>query len=134
MNLFRDKGVRIRLKHEEDFLKVKETLTRIGVSSKQENTLYQSCHILHKKGEYAILHFKELFELDGKNSNFSEEDRRRRNTIVDLLEDWDLIEVIDEHKLDEFISLGKLKIIPFKDKSSWNLVPKYTIGVVQKGG
>lgn len=128
MNIFKDKGVRIKLRNDEDFLKIKETLTRIGVSSKQENILYQSCHILHKQGEYAILHFKELFELDGKTSNFSDEDRKRRNTIVDLLEDWELLDVIDEDKLDDFVSLGKIKILSHKDKGSWQLVTKYTVG------
>jgi hypothetical protein len=128
-NLFRGLGVEIRLKSEDDFLKVKETLTRIGVSSKKENILYQSCHILHKQGRYAIMHFKELFEMDGLESDISNTDVGRRNTIACLLEEWGLLDIVDEDKVEEpQISLGKMKILPFKDKDDWELIPKYHIG------
>ena len=128
-NLFRGLGVEIRLKSEDDFLKVKETLTRIGVSSKKENILYQSCHILHKQGRYAIMHFKELFEMDGLESDISNTDVGRRNTIDCLLEEWGLLDIDDEDKVEEpQISLCKMKILPFRDKDEWELIPKYHIG------
>jgi hypothetical protein len=114
--------VEVRLKNAEDFLKIKETLSRVGVASKKEKTLYQSCHILHKQGKYYITHFKELFLLDGKTSDFDENDRGRRNTIVDLLEEWGLLEIISKDKV------AQIKIIAHKEKDEWNLVPKYTIG------
>lgn len=121
--------VEIRLKDEEDFLKVRETLTRIGVSSRRENKLYQSCHILHKRGKYYIVHFKELFGLDGLPSNFSENDVARRNTIIGLLEEWGLVEIVDENKCEEpTASMSQIKIIPYRDKDDWELVPKYHIG------
>ena len=119
----------IRLKAEDDFLKVRETLTRIGVSSKKENKLYQSCHILHKRGKFYIVHFKELFLLDGKEATLSEGDLGRRNRIVALLDEWELVEVIDYSRVESnIIPLNQVKIIPFKEKSKWNLVTKYTIG------
>lgn len=128
-DIFSGKGVEIRLGEEDDFLKVVETLTRIGVASKKDKILYQSCHILHKQGRYAIVHFKELFELDGKKSDFSEEDRGRRNTITKLLQDWDLIKVVDEDQIKEPRSpLSQIKILPFKEKNEWTLSPKYQIG------
>tara|TARA_E500000318_G_C3505111_1_gene189957 strand:- start:359 stop:766 length:408 start_codon:yes stop_codon:yes gene_type:complete len=128
-NLFRGLGIEIRLKSEDDFLKVKETLTRIGVSSKKENVLYQSCHILHKQGRYAIMHFKELFEMDGLESDISNTDKGRRNTITCLLEEWGLLDIVEEEKVEEpQVSLGKMKILPFKDKDNWELIPKYHIG------
>jgi len=119
----------VRLKNAEDFLKVRETLSRIGLASKKDNTLYQSCHILHKQGKYYIVHFKELFMLDGKEATFSEGDIARRNRIVTLLDEWELIEVVDNSKiLNPIAPLNQIKIIPFKEKNSWNLITKYTIG------
>lgn len=121
--------VEVRLRNPEDFLKVKETLSRIGLASKKENTLYQSCHILHKQGRYYIVHFKELFLLDGKQADFSESDVARRNRIVGLLDEWDLVELVDVEKVkDPVAPLNQIKIIPFKEKQNWNLVTKYTIG------
>lgn len=120
------------LEEPDDFLKIKETLTRIGVSSKKEyNTLFQSCHILHKQGRYFIVHFKELFLLDGKPSNFSEDDQARRNTIATLLSDWGLLSISDPNKAANKTSLRQIKIISHKDKNDWNLQPKYTIGNVK---
>jgi hypothetical protein len=124
-----DSLVEVRLKNAEDFLKIKETLSRIGVASKKDKTLYQSCHILHKQGKYYITHFKELFLLDGKSSDFDEGDRGRRNTIVKLLEEWGLLEVVSKEKIVEpQAALSQIKIIAFKEKDEWTLVPKYTIG------
>jgi len=121
--------VEVRLKSPEDFLKVKETLSRIGLASKKENTLYQSCHILHKQGKYYIVHFKELFLLDGKNADLSEGDIARRNKIVNLLSEWELIDQVDYSKTENpEASINQIKIIPFKEKDNWNLVAKYTIG------
>jgi hypothetical protein len=121
--------VEVRLKNAEDFLKIKETLSRVGVASKKEKTLYQSCHILHKQGKYYITHFKELFLLDGKTSDFDENDRGRRNTIVDLLEEWGLLEIVSKDKVvSPKAPLSQIKIIAHKEKDEWNLVPKYTIG------
>ena len=121
--------VEVRLKNSEDFLKVRETLSRIGLASKKDNTLYQSCHILHKQGKYYIVHFKELFLLDGKNADFSEGDLARRNRIVNLLDEWNLIEQVDYDKTETpEAPLNQIKIIPFKEKNKWNLVTKYTIG------
>lgn len=128
-DIFEGLGVEITLKSEEDFLKIKETLTRIGVSSKIEKRLYQSCHILHKRGRYAIMHFKEMFVLDGLDSDISEDDLGRRNTIVKLLVEWGLITVIDPKRYEQpQLSLARLKIIPHKDKKEWTLIPKYHIG------
>tara|TARA_Y100001963_G_C6791431_1_gene455609 strand:- start:2223 stop:2633 length:411 start_codon:yes stop_codon:yes gene_type:complete len=128
-NIFRGLGVEVSLNKEEDFLKIKETLTRIGISSRKENKLYQSCHILHKRGRYAIMHFKELFVLDGLEADISTNDIGRRNTIACLLEEWELLEIIDEDKVeDPQVGLGQLKILPHKDKADWELVPKYHIG------
>ena len=128
-DIFNGVGIEVSLKERDDFLKIKETLTRIGVSSRKEKKLYQSCHILHKRGRYVILHFKELFELDGLKSDVSEEDIARRNTIVGLLEQWDLLDVLEEDDaLEPKLSLAKMKIIPFKEKGEWELIPKYHIG------
>lgn len=119
----------IKLKTEEDFLKVRETLTRIGVSSKKENKLYQSCHILHKRGKFYIVHFKELFALDGLPTDIDDTDIGRRNTIANLLDEWGLVDIVDPKKASEpIVSLAQMKIIPFKDKQNWELVPKYHIG------
>tara|TARA_R100001443_G_scaffold117202_1_gene140429 strand:- start:2926 stop:3330 length:405 start_codon:yes stop_codon:yes gene_type:complete len=128
-DIFKGLGVEIKLNSEEDFLKIKETLTRIGISSRKEKKLYQSCHILHKRGRYAIMHFKELFEMDGLDSNTSDNDIARRNTIVDLLEEWELLEVIEEGFEDEqMANIGQIKILSYKDKGDWELIPKYHIG------
>lgn len=124
-----DQLVEVKLKNAEDFLKIKETLSRIGVASKKDQTLYQSCHILHKQGKYYITHFKELFLLDGKTSDLDENDIARRNTIVSLLEEWGLLEVVSKDKIkDPQATLSQIKIIAFKEKHEWTLVPKYTIG------
>lgn len=121
--------VEIRLKDNEDFLKIKETLTRIGIPSSQDKTLYQSCHILHKQGKYYIVHFKEMFLLDGKASDFTEDDRARRNTIANLLHDWELYDLVDYEKtVSPVVQIKDLKILPFKEKSEWKLVAKYQIG------
>lgn len=128
MNLV-DKLIEINLPNEESFLKVKETLTRIGIASKKEQKLYQSCHILHKQGKYYIVHFKELFMLDGKMNDFSEEDKARRNTIVALLEEWELIKSVDSTLIAEpRAPLSQIKILPHKEKGEWELVAKYSIG------
>jgi hypothetical protein len=121
--------VEVKLKIDEDFLKVRETLTRIGVASKKEQRLFQSCHILHKQGLYYIVHFKELFGLDGKPSNFSEEDIARRNTIANLISEWGLVTLVDAQKTKEPVApMSQIKIIPFKEKDEWELVTKYNIG------
>jgi hypothetical protein len=128
-NLFRGLGVEIKLKNPDDFLKIRETLSRIGVASKKDKILYQSCHILHKKGRFAIMHFKELFILDGKPSNFDESDIARRNTIADLLSQWELIELIDPASIKNLRApLSQIKIVKHGEKSEWNLVVKYSIG------
>lgn len=119
--------VEVRLKKPEDFLKIKETLTRIGISSKDKK-LFQSCHILHKKSKYYIVHFKELFKIDGKPCDISIEDIQRRNAIACLLEEWDLLEIVDKLKVEDKIHIRKMKIIPFKEKNEWELIPKYNIG------
>jgi hypothetical protein len=123
-----DSMVEVTLKQPDDFLKVKETLTRIGVASKKSNTLFQSCHILHKQGKYYIVHFKELFALDGKPSDFSEEDQSRRNTIANLLEEWELVDIVNAEKVANAGSLSTIKVIPFNQKGEWELVAKYNIG------
>ena len=120
--------IEVRLKQPDDFLKVRETLTRIGVASRSENKLYQSCHILHKQGRYYIVHFKELFLLDGKESNFSDNDVQRRNKITKLLSDWGLVEIVNETLVEDASSISQIKIIPYKEKAEWELVPKYSIG------
>lgn len=122
-------GVEVTLKNKEDFLKVKETLTRIGVSSKKDKKLFQSCHILHKRGRYFIMHFKELFILDGLESDIADDDLGRRNTIVKLLVEWGLVEAVDPDEYKEpQLSLARLKIIPHGQKKEWQLIPKYHIG------
>lgn len=121
-------AVEVRLPTPDDFLKVKETLTRMGVPATKEKKLFQSCHILHKRGRYFILHFKELFLLDGKSSNFDDTDRLRRNLIVQFLEDWGLVDVVKHELIKEKIPLNKLRILPFKEKKEWILEAKYTIG------
>lgn len=120
----------ITLNQPDDFLKVRETLTRIGVASRKEQKLYQSCHILHKQGRYFIVHFKELFLLDGKKSNLEENDLFRRNSIAILLSDWGLVEIDNKSAFTECAPLRQIKIIAFKDKAEWELCPKYNIGNV----
>jgi len=121
--------IEAKLGHEEDFLKVKETLTRIGVASRKDQTLYQSCHILHKQGKYYIVHFKELFALDGKPASITEEDIGRRNAIANLLAEWGLVTLVDVNKSkDPVLPITMIKILPFKEKDSWQLVAKYNIG------
>jgi len=118
----------VTIKQPDDFLKVRETLTRIGVASRKDKTLFQSCHILHKQGKYYITHFKELFALDGKNSSLSLNDIQRRNTIALLLQDWNLIEVVQPTLVENKAPLSQIKVLPFKEKSEWNMVAKYNIG------
>lgn len=128
MNLI-DTLVEIKLTEDQNFLKIRETLTRIGVSSRKDKTLYQSCHILHKQGKYYIVHFKELFALDGKQTDFSDDDKGRRNTITALLADWNLLSVVDPNKIAEpKAPLSQIKIITHKEKNEWNLVAKYSVG------
>jgi len=125
--------VEVRLKKDDDFLKIRETLTRIGVASKKEKTLYQSCHILHKQGRYFIVHFKELFALDGKPSNFTESDIARRNTITNLLKEWDLVEIVSDSQTQNPVApISQVKVLPFKEKQEWELVAKYNIGKRKK--
>lgn len=125
--------VEVRIAEDEDFLKIKETLTRIGVASKKDSKLYQSCHILHKQGKYYIVHFKELFALDGKNTDFSDEDKGRRNKIASLLEDWGLVKIVDKDKISNPVAtMNQIKIVPFKEKGDWELIPKYSIGTKKK--
>jgi len=118
----------ITLAEPDDFLKVCETLTRIGVASRKENKLFQSCHILHKQGRYYIVHFKELFMLDGKKSNLEETDMHRRNTIATLLSDWGLLQIQNKEQVKDCAPLRQIKIIGYKDKANWELCPKYNIG------
>jgi hypothetical protein len=121
--------VEVKLRNEDDFLKVRETLTRIGVASKKEKTLYQSCHILHKQGRYFIVHFKELFALDGKPSNMSESDTARRNTIANLLKEWELVDLHRSEQTENPVApISQIKVLPYKEKNEWELVAKYNIG------
>lgn len=128
-DLFKGLGVEVRIAEEEDFLKIKETLTRIGVASRKERKLFQSCHIFHKQGRYAIVHFKEMFIIDGKPSNFSDEDKGRRNKIVNLLQEWGLLKIIEPEKtLEPIASMNQIKIINHKEKNDWSLESKYNMG------
>ena len=122
----------VRLNEPDDFLKVRETLSRIGVASRKDKTLFQSCHILHKQGKYYIVHFKELFALDGKDTNISENDIARRNTIANLLADWGLVDVVGTTKI-EAAPLSQIKVISFKEKGDWKLETKYNIGKKKEG-
>ena len=124
----KDDMIQVMLKEPDDFLKVRETLTRIGVASRKEKKLYQSCHILHKKGQYYIVHFKELFALDGKKANISANDLQRRNRIIQLLSDWGLIEVAKSEEIVDAAPLSQIKVISYKDKGEWSLESKYNIG------
>lgn len=130
-----DNLIEVKINEEEDFLKIKETLTRIGVASRKEKKLYQSCHIFHKQGKYYIVHFKEMFIVDGKPSNFTEEDKGRRNKIIELLQDWDLLKVIVPEKITQPIaSISQIKIISHKEKHDWTLEAKYNIGRKKNNG
>jgi|TARA_R110000822_G_scaffold121953_2_gene255932 hypothetical protein len=130
VNWTQEDMLEVGLKEPDDFLKVRETLSRIGVASRKERTLYQSCHILHKQGRYFIVHFKELFALDGKNTNLSENDIARRNTIANLLKDWGLVDIIST--LGEAAPLSQIKVLSFKEKDEWTLETKYNIGSKKK--
>ena len=120
--------VEVKLSNDEDFLKIKETLTRIGIASKKDNILYQSCHILHKQERYYIVHFKEMFLLDGREADLSEEDITRRNVIIQRLEEWGLLKVVDPKRIDNGGKTAYVKIIPHKEKGQWDLVTKYNVG------
>ena len=123
-----DQMVEVNLNEPDDFLKVRETLTRIGVASRKEKKLYQSCHILHKQGKYYIVHFKELFALDGKYANLTVNDVQRRNRITRLLADWGLVSVVNEDSIQDIAPLNQIKVLPYKDKGDWMLEQKYNIG------
>jgi hypothetical protein len=123
-----DMMVEVILNEPDDFLKVRETLTRIGVASRKEKKLYQSCHILHKQGRYYITHFKELFALDGKHANLTVNDVQRRNRIIHLIADWGLVSVVDPEKISDIAPLNQIKVLPFKEKGEWELEQKYNIG------
>jgi len=128
MNHIIDKMLEVKLNDPQDFLKVKETLSRIGIASKRSKTLYQSCHILHKRGKYYLVHFKEMFALDGLPSNFVESDLARRNKIANLLEEWGLLKVVNRQPDEPVSTMDEIKIIPYKTKDQWKLVTKYEIG------
>mgnify|MGYP003335376545 CR=1 FL=1 len=129
MELFKGYGIPIELKDEDSFLKVRETLTRIGVASRKEKTLWQSCHILHKRGYYHLMHFKELFLIDGRPSDLSENDIAPRNTIAMLLEDWELLKIVNKNEIkSNIVDLSQIKILTHKQKSEWELKAKYSIG------
>ena len=130
VNWTQEQMLEVELKEPDDFLKIRETLSRIGVASRKEKVLYQSCHILHKQGKYYIVHFKELFALDGKQTNLSENDIARRNTISKLLKDWGLVELKGE--IEPIAPLSQIKIISFKEKNDWTLETKYNIGKKQE--
>jgi hypothetical protein len=133
MNDFVENLIEVRIAEEEDFLKIKETLTRIGVASRKEKKLFQSCHIFHKQGKYYIVHFKEMFVIDGKPSNFSEEDKGRRNKIIELLQDWGLLKVVEPTFIKEpLASMSQIKIINHKEKNDWTLETKYNMGRKKK--
>ena len=132
VNFNKDDMLEVTLKEPDDFLKVRETLSRIGVASRKEKKLYQSCHILHKQGKYYIVHFKELFALDGKYANITVNDIQRRNRIVKLLVDWGLVDLIDEDKIIDIAPLNQIKVIAYKEKGEWILEQKYNIGSKKK--
>lgn len=133
MNEFLDSLVEVKFAEEEDFLKIKETLTRIGVASRKEKKLYQSCHIFHKQGKYYIVHFKEMFLIDGKQSDFSEDDKGRRNKIAQLLQEWGLLKVVEPERIENPIaSMSQIKIINHKEKNDWTLEAKYNMGRKKK--
>lgn len=123
-----DSMLEVSLPEPDNFLKIRETLTRIGIASRKEQKLYQSCHILHKQGRYFIVHFKELFALDGKESNITANDVERRNTVAGLLQDWGLLKIVSAAKAEPKVSLSQIKVVAYKEKDQWELVPKYNIG------
>tara|TARA_Y100001970_G_C14018632_1_gene742285 strand:- start:266 stop:697 length:432 start_codon:yes stop_codon:yes gene_type:complete len=124
----RDSMVEVKLSQPDDFLKVRETLSRIGVASRKEKKLYQSCHILHKQGRYYIVHFKELFALDGKTANLTQNDVQRRNRIAQLLSDWGLVSIVDDEAITDIAPLNQIKVLAYKEKNEWELESKYNIG------
>jgi hypothetical protein len=130
--VFNDVGVHVKLFDDEDFMVVRETLSRIGVSPKGKKVLYQSCHLIHKDNVYIIAHFKELFALDGLPSNISEDDIKRRNAIINLLKEWELLEVVDEDKIKDKMPINGIKIIKFTEKDNWDLIPKFNPGTLRK--
>jgi len=133
MNSLLETLVEVKLHDPADFLKIKETLTRIGVASRKDKKLYQSCHVLHKQGRYYIVHFKELFALDGKDTNYSDEDKGRRNTIASLLEEWGLVDLVNHTMVENPKSpMSQIKVISFKEKGEWELCSKYSIGRSRK--
>ena len=132
MNVSIDTMVECTLENPDDFLKVRETLTRIGVASRKDKTLYQSCHILHKQGRYYLVHFKELFALDGKHANLTSNDVQRRNRIAQLLADWGLIGIVDVTKIQDIAPLNQIKVLAYRDKDDWILETKYNIGSKKK--
>lgn len=127
-----DAMLEVDLIEPDNFLKVRETLTRIGIASRKDKKLFQSCHILHKQGKYFIVHFKELFALDGKESDITMSDIERRNVIAELLQDWGLLKILDKAKAEPKASLSQIKVVSFKEKAEWELVPKYNIGGVKR--
>ena len=132
VNWSQDQMVEVTLNEPDDFLKVRETLTRIGVASRKEKKIYQSCHILHKQGRYFLVHFKELFALDGKHANLTSNDVQRRNRIAQLLADWGLVGVVDTDKIQDIAPLNQIKVLSYKDKGDWILETKYNIGAKKK--
>ena len=131
-NVFKGVGVQVKLMDDDDFMVVRETLSRIGVSPKGKNILYQSCHLIHKDGIYVIAHFKELFALDDLPSNVSEEDYMRRNAIVKLLEEWELLDIVEKEKVESSMPINGLKIIKYTEKDKWQLIPKFNTGSLRK--
>ena len=132
VNWSQDQMVEVTLNEPDDFLKVRETLTRIGVASRKEKKIYQSCHILHKQGRYFLVHFKELFALDGKHANLTSNDVQRRNRIAQLLADWGLVSIVDADKIQDIAPLNQIKVLSYKDKGDWILETKYNIGAKKK--
>ena len=131
-DVFKGYGIEVELTDPDDFLILRETLTRIGIPSSTEKKLTQSCHLLHKRGRYAIMHFKEMFGIDGKKATIEEDDLLRRNTVAFLLEDWGLCKILNPVSIKNRLELSKIKIVPFEDKKSWDLVPKYHFGTSKK--
>ena len=128
INWSADSMLEVTIKQPDDFLKIRETLTRIGVASRKDKTLFQSCHILHKQGRYFIVHFKELFALDGKQADLTDNDLQRRNTVAHLLEDWGLVDIVNHDVCEDTAPLSQIKVLAFGEKKDWNLVAKYNIG------